>query len=564
MSLLRSAHIDTFTRDHLPPEKDWPILEFTLPELQYPERLNVAEVLLDEAISRFGSHRTAMIAPGGKTWGSPEAADTYWTYNDLRQRVNQVARLLTEDYGIIPGNRVLIRLPNNPWAVILWFAIIKAGAVAVTTMTAWRESELQKLFHKTLPALAIVDYRFLEGTSGLRSETPLLVLGGPGDQIILASAKKPLEFSAVLTSADDVALLGPTSGSTGEPKVTAHFHRDVLAIADTFARHTLRLGPNDVSAGSPPLAFTFGLGGLVVFPARTGGAALLLERPTPTALAKAIDPYGITVLYTAPSGYRAILKAGLAPTLSNLRVGVSAGEHLPLETFKAVETEAGLRLVNGIGATEMLHVFISAADKEIRPGAIGTPVPGFRATLLDEAGHEVLPGQPGRLAVIGPTGCRYLNDPRQLDYVQHGWNLTGDTFIRDQDGYFFYQGRSDDIIITAGYNVGAPEVEAALDLHPNIIESAVVSRPDPEKGAIVNAFIVLADGVLPDDATRQSIQNFVNEQLATYKAPRRIDFVDALPRNPSGKVQRFLLRQFVSQEALANSAPTMTDDQPST
>jgi 2-aminobenzoate-CoA ligase len=546
MSLSRSAHIDTFARRNLPAEDAWPVLEFTLPELNYPDRLNAAEVLLDGTIARFGGDRIAFITPGD---GAVETER--WTYDELRVHVDRFAYVLRDDYHLQPGNRVLLRQPNNAWAAATWLAVLKVGAIAVTTMVAWRTEELRKVIEKTAPSLAIADARYVDDLyETVGSTFPIALLGGE-DDLIARSALKQDSFKAVQTAADDVAIFGPTSGTTGIPKITVHFHRDILAIADTFPVSTLALGPDDVSAGSPPLAFTFGLGGLVIFPLRHGGSAVLLERPSPVALAEAIETFGITVLYTAPTGYRTILREGRAGALAKLRVAVSAGEHLSKETFDTVEEAAGVRLVNGIGATEMLHVFISAAGEDIRPGATGKAIPGFRATILDAEGNELPADVAGRLAVIGPTGCRYLADERQGVYVLNGWNVTGDTYVRDKDGYFFYQARTDDIIVASGYNIGAPEVEAVIDSHPAVVESAVVGRPDLEKGTIVNAFVVVKEGVVVDDVLRAEIQGAVRARLAPYKIPRRIDFIESLPRNASGKLQRFPLRQRAEAEEAA-------------
>lgn len=554
MPFAESAHVDTFARDNLPAEADWPMLDFSLPDVQYPERLNAAAELLDRTIERFGPDRVAFRTPDGQHWGVPGGEDDIWTYGELQHRVDQVARLLTEDYGLVPGNRVLLRIPNNPWTAIVWLAVVKAGGIVVTTMVAWRHFEVEKIIRKVKPTLAVVDHRFLSEFRIAAPDLTTIVIGGREDSLLKASGEKEGNFPAVDTAADDVALLGPTSGTTGEPKVTMHFHRDVLAIADTFAKHILKIQPDDVIAGSPPLAFTFGLGGLVIFPLRFGASTLIIEQAKPGTLADAIDEKGVTVLFTAPTGYRTMLRQGRADSLRKLRVAVSAGEHLPKTTFEEVEREAGLRLIDGIGSTEMLHVFISAVAEEVVPGATGKAIPGFRATILDDDGNEVPDGTPGHLAIVGPTGCRYLDDERQRRYVKHGWNITGDTYIRDENGYFYYQARSDDMIIASGYNVGAPEVEAAIDSHPSVVESVVVGRPDPEKGAIVNAFIVLYPGVPEDDTTRESIKEVVRERLATFKIPRRIDFVESLPRNPSGKLLRFPLRQRAEQEAAAEEA----------
>jgi 2-aminobenzoate-CoA ligase len=548
MSMTPSAHVDTFTRDHLPPADTWPALEFTLPELHYPERLNAAAVLIDNAVETYGPDRPALRTPDG----------TVWTYGELQKHSNQIAQVLTEDLGVEPGNRVLLRGPNNPWLVAAWLGVLKAGAVVVTTMPMLRSSEVATLIQLTKPVVAISDHRFVdELAAAAGGDVTVLSYGGPDDGDLTARCEgKSGEFAAVDTSADDVALLGPTSGTTGVPKVTMHFHRDVLANADTFARHILQPTADDVFAGSPPLAFTFGLGGLVIFPLRFGASSLLTEKAGPVELAEHASAAGATILFTAPTAYRAILKEGRGDLLRGLRVAVSAGEHLSKETWEAVREATGLRLVNGIGATELLHVFISAAGDDIRPGTTGKAVPGFRATILDQEGNELGPGQSGRLAVIGPTGCRYLDDARQANYVVNGWNVTGDTFSMDEDGYFTYQARSDNMIVSSGYNIGAPEVETAIDQHPDVVENAVIGRPDPERGSIVCAFIVLREGVIGDAAKRKEIQDFVKQTIAPYKYPRDVRFVTELPRNPSGKLQHFKLRDGLLNESAAGEAET--------
>lgn len=550
MTPASSAHVDTFTRDHLPPTELWPTLEFTLPELQYPDVLNAGAVLIDDAVTEHGPDRPALHTPDGTTW----------TYGELQKRANQAAQVLTEDFGVVPGNRVLLRGPNNPWIVAAWLGVLKAGAVVVTTMPILRSSEVATLVGLTRPVVAISDHRFMdELVLAAVDGVTVVPYGGPGqDDFIARCDAKSGEFANVETAADDVALLGPTSGTTGTPKVTMHFHRDILANADTFARHILQPTSDDVFAGSPPISFTFGLGGLVVFPLRFGASSLLTERAAPVELAEHAAGADVTILFTAPTAYRAILKAGRGELLSRLRVAVSAGEHLPKETWEAVHNATGIRLVNGIGSTELLHVFISSAGDDIRPGTTGVAVPGYRATILDGDGNELGPNQAGRLAVIGPTGCRYLDDKRQANYVVNGWNVTGDTFIRDADGYFTYQARSDNMIISSGYNIGAPEVEAAIDQHPDVVESAVIARPDPERGSVVCAFIVLREGVDADDAKRKEIQDFVKAAIAPYKYPRDVRFTSELPRNPSGKLQHFKLRERLEHEndQLAGTAAT--------
>jgi len=532
VELAPSAHVDTFCRDSLPPADQWPELRFDLPELRYPDRLNCAAALLDDAVAGRGPDRPCLRTD----------ADT-WTYGELLARANQVAHVLVDDLGLVPGQRVLLRAPNNPWLVACWFAVLKAGGVAVATVPLLRTAELQQLTELTRSTVALCDARFLADLAPVEGLTVLTFGGGGDDDLAVRAAGKPDTFATVDTAADDVALLAATSGTTGVPKVTMHFHRDVLAIADTFGRYSVQGRADDVFTGTPPLAFTFGLGGLLVFPMRVGASVLLIEKATPVELAHAVERHGATVLFTAPTGYRAMLRAGCEQQLRTLRRAVSAGEHLPKAVWEDFFARTGVRLIDGIGSTEMLHVFISAADDEIRPGATGRAVPGYVAAVLDEHGDPAPDGTPGRLAVKGPTGCRYLSDPRQQKYVQAGWNITGDTYLRDADGYFWYQARSDDMIVSSGYNIGAPEVEQALDQHPDVVECAVVGRPDPDRGQVVHAAVVLAEGVTGDAAKIAELQDFVKRTIAPYKYPRSIEFVAALPRTSTGKVQRYRLRE---------------------
>ncbi|GHI85868.1 AMP-binding protein [Streptomyces xanthophaeus] len=534
MELSPSAHVDTFCRDRLPPFALWPELHFDLPELGYPDRLNCAQRLLDDAVRRWGPDRPCLLTPTDR-----------WTYGDLLERANQVAQVLTEDFGLVPGNRVLLRGPNNPWLVATWLGVLKAGGVAVTTMPLLRAGELGELYGISRPAVAVCDHRYLDelpdtGTSG----PAVLAYGGPGEEDLVARcAAKDGRFSTVATAADDVALIAFTSGTTGRPKATLHFHRDVLANADTFSRHVLQPRRDDVFTGTPPLAFTFGLGGLVVFPLSVGAATLLIEQAAPQQLADLVEEHGVTVLFTAPTAYRAIMVAGAVHQLSGLRRCVSAGEALPAAVWEEFHAATGLGIIDGIGATEMLHVFISASDADIRPGSTGRPVPGYRARVVDEAGRPVPDGKPGLLAVTGPTGCRYMEDPRQTVYVRNGWNITGDTYIRDADGYFWYVARSDDMIVSSGYNIAGPEVEKALVTHPYVEECGVVGAPDERRGMLVKAYVVLRPGVAPDAATVKELQDHVKRTVAPYKYPRAVEFVTDLPRTSNGKLQRAELRK---------------------
>jgi 2-aminobenzoate-CoA ligase len=526
-----SAHVDTFCRDGLPPPHLWPELRFELPELRYPQRLNCGVALLDDTIARVGPDRPAVRGAGVE-----------WSYGELREHADRVARVLVEDLGLVPGNRVLLRGTNTPWLVACWFGVLRAGGVAVSTMAQLRAGEIRTIAELAEPSLALCDSRDLDALDGLG--VPVVPYGGPGAQDLTARcAATTGGVAPVDTAADDVALLAFTSGTTGRPKATMHFHRDVLAIADTFSRHVVRPRPDDVVTGTPPLAFTFGLGGLVVFPLRVGACAFLLDRAAPGDLPDLIAEHGATVLFTAPTAYRAMLAAGRAPALRRLRRCVSAGEALPAAVWHDMHSETGIRVIDGIGSTEMLHVFIAAADDAIRPGSTGCPVPGYRATILDDEGRPVPDGTPGHLAVQGPTGCRYLHGDRQESYVRHGWNHTGDTYVRDADGYFWYQARSDDMIVSAGYNISGPEVEQALLGHPDVLDCAVVGLPDDERGSVVSAFVVLREGAHRDADEVATLQRFAREAIAPYKYPRRVAFVDALPRTTTGKLQRYKLRE---------------------
>ena len=548
-SLSPSGYADTFARDHLPPADQWPTLEFTTEWLQYPERLNAGTELLDAVIAEHGPDRPALRTPDGEVW----------TYGELSTRANQVAHVLVDDLGLVSGNRVLLRSPNNPWTVAAWLGVLKAGGIVVTTMAALRATELTPIVQKTRPAVALVDHRHVEDVQRMRdSVAPDLVVvpygGDTADDLARRVEGHAGEFTASDTAADDVALFGPTSGTTGVPKITTHFHRDVLSIDNTFGRTLLELTPDDVVACTAPLAFTFGLGMLVVFPLRAGACALLTESATPAQLADLVAEHGVTVLATAPTAYKQMLASDHLQQLSGLRVAVSAGEHMAQATWEQIEEQLGLKVVDGIGATEMLHIFISAAGDDIRPGATGRPVPGYRAAILDADGNELGDGQEGRLGVIGPVGCRYLDDQRQRGYVVNGWNVTGDTFVRDADGYYFYRSRTDNMIVSSGYNIGGPEVEEALGTHPDVLEAGVVAAPDEVRGSIVCAFVVLREGVEGDATKVKELQDHVKSRLAPYKYPRVVRFVEAMPRNTSGKMQHFKLRQMIESEGPEGSA----------
>jgi 2-aminobenzoate-CoA ligase len=542
--MIETAHIDTFARDALPPKSLWPEMRYDrIPELKYPTRLNCAAELLDRLVTQGYGDRTVFHFPEGR-----------WTYAQLLEFSNQLAYVLVDDLGLVPGNRVLLRGFNGPRMAALWFAILKAGGIVVCTMPLLRARELTFTADKARIILALTDARIAGDCEqamktrgdGTPREGGRSVSFGPDAELDRLMRGKPTTFTNVDTAADDVALIAFTSGTTGEGKGTVHFHRDVMAVCDCFPKYMLRPNADDVFCGSPPFAFTFGLGGLVLFPMRIGASALLLEQATPPQLLDGIEKFRPTISFTAPTAYRAIcglLQAG-GRDISSLGKCVSAGEALPVSTFEAWEKATGLRIIDGIGATEMLHIFISASGRDIRPGSTGKVVPGYEAEVHDDDGRPVPDGTIGKLAVRGPTGCRYLDNlERQRAYVQNGWNLTGDSYIRDQDGYFWYQARTDDMIISAGYNISGPEVENVLLLHAKVKECAVVGLPDDERGQAVTAFIVLSDDAERHPQLAKELQDFVKREIAPYKYPRRVEFVDALPRTATGKLQRYRLRE---------------------
>jgi 2-aminobenzoate-CoA ligase len=536
-SLGRSAHTDTFTRDNLPPPPQWP--EIPLKGFDYPETLNIGVELTDRMVARgFGDH-VALIGNGRRR-----------TYKELSDWTNRMARALVEDFGIKPGNRILVRSANNPAMVACWLAATKAGAVVVNTMPMLRAGELAKIVDKAEVALALCDTRLMDELATCAKTSKFLkqVIGFDGtanhdaelDRIALSKA---VTFDAVPTGRDDVALLGFTSGTTGEPKATMHFHRDLLIIADGYAKEVLGVTPDDIFVGSPPLAFTFGLGGLAIFPLRFGATATLLENASPANMIEIIETYKATISFTAPTAYRAMLAAmNQGANLSSLRAAVSAGETLPAPVFNDWVQKTGKPILDGIGSTEMLHIFISNRFGDAAPATTGKPVTGYEAKIVDDDMKEKPRGEVGKLAVRGPTGCRYLADKRQSAYVRDGWNLTGDAFTQDANGFFHFAARNDDMIISAGYNIAGPEVEAALLSHPAVKECAVIGAPDEGRGQIVEAHVVLAEGVIAGVDTVKRLQDHVKATIAPFKYPRSVKFTDALPKTPTGKIQRFRLR----------------------
>lgn len=537
MQLGPTGHIDSFTRDRLPAAEDWP--DILLAGFDYPERLNVAAELTDRMVEKGFGDRIALIGNGRAR-----------TYKELTDWSNRIAHALVEDYGVKPGNRVLIRSANNPAMVASWLGATKAGAVVVNTMPMLRAGELAQIVDKAEIAFALCDTRLMEELVVCERSSRFLktVVGFDGTanhdaELDRVALRKPVTFQAVQTGRDDVALLGFTSGTTGEPKATIHFHRDLLIIADGYAREVLGVTPEDVFVGSPPLAFTFGLGGLAVFPLRFGASAALLEQASPPNMIQIIQDHRATICFTAPTAYRVMLKAmDEGADLSSLRAAVSAGETLPGPVYEEWMAKTGKPMLDGIGATEMLHIFITNRFDDHHPACTGRPVTGYQARIVGEDMVEKPRGEVGRLAVRGPTGCRYLSDHRQRVYVKDGWNLTGDSFWQDDEGRFHFAARSDDMIVSAGYNIAGPEVEAALLSHPAVLECGVIGAPDDERGQIVEAHVVLVPGHAGDALMARILQDHVKSVIAPYKYPRRVVFAETLPKTQTGKLQRFRLR----------------------
>jgi 2-aminobenzoate-CoA ligase len=531
--------VDRFVHDRLPARANWPQMRYDLPQLQLPAQLNLVEVLLDQAEAKGLGERPLM-----------RSSRITLTYSDVRDRVDRICRVLTEDLGLVPGNRVLLRGGNSVGLALAWLAVVKAGLVAVATMPLLRARELGDIIDKAQPTVALCDAKLLAELDLARAERPVLATvvafnapDLPGSLAVRA-AQKDGGFTACPTLADDIAMMAFTSGTTGKPKAAVHTHRDVVAACEAWPRHVLRATPQDIVVGSPPLAFTFGLGGLLVFPMWAGASIYFPDAPyTPETMVRTINEVGATICYTAPTFYRQMAPFAREKGVGRLRISVSAGEGLPDATRQLWKQASGIEMTDGIGATEMFHIFISSAPEDVRPGAIGKVVPGYTAKVVDDDGREVPRGTIGKLAVIGPTGCKYLDDPRQASYVKDGWNYPGDAFMQDEDGYFFYQARADDMIITSGYNVGGPEVEDALLRHPAVAECGVIGKPDDERGMIVKAFCVLKPGMTGDAAMKKALQDHVKATIAPFKYPRVIEFVASLPRTERGKLQRFKLRQ---------------------
>ena len=538
--------IDTFARENLPAIELWPEIDLTHSAYHYPDRFNCVTRFLDRWIERGEGHRTALVTPNDR-----------WTYDHLYQQVNRIAHVLIEDYALVPGNRVLLRSANNPMMLATYLAVMRVGGIAVGTMPLLRSTELSDILNKARITHALCDWRLRDELEVCRDRAPDLTTIGyfhstASDGLEALMDGKPTDYTAFDSAIDDVCLIAFTSGTTGQPKGTMHFHRDLLAICDGFNRMVLRPEPDDIFCGSPPLAFTFGLGGMALFPLDVGAAVLLLEKASPPVLLEAIEHYRATICFTAPTAYRAMLPELAMHDVSSLRKAVSAGEHLPAATFDAFFQATGVKLIDGLGSTEMLHVFVTAREEDMKPGATGIAVPGYRVAILDDNGAELPAGQVGRLAVKGPTGCRYLADERQKSYVYDGWNLPGDAARMDEDGYVWYEARTDDMIVSSGYNVGAPEVENALLKHPAVSECGVVGRQHDQRGTIIKAYVVCADNVKSGSDLVVELQDHVKRTIAPFKYPREVEFVNELPKTGTGKIQRFRLREMAQKEGAHN------------
>jgi 2-aminobenzoate-CoA ligase len=531
-----TAHTDTFARDNLPPRELWPEFMFKLPELKYPARMNCATELLDKPVTRGHGHRIALRSQDGEC-----------TYTQLFTQANRLANVLVHEMGLKPGNRVLLRGPNNPMMAAAWFAVMKAGGICVATMPLLRAKELTDIITKAEVTHALCDKRLEAELVAALPNCPTLTsikcwFDDAPDSLDTLALRQPLTFGNVPTAADDVALIAFTSGTTGKPKGTMHFHRDVIAMCDCFPRSIMKMHKDDIVCGTPPIAFTFGLGGMLCFPLRFGASTVLIEKHTPETLLETIQRFRANTCFTTPIMYRQMAALAKKFDLSSLKKCISAGEALPDPTRQVFKDATGIEIIDGIGSTEMMHIFIAHTEAKVRRGATGYAIPGYEATVLDDEGRPCKPGVVGKLAVKGPTGCRYLADERQRNYVLNGWNVTGDAYLMDEDGYFFYQARTDDMIISSGYNIAGPEVETALLAHPAVAECGVVGAPDEERGTIVKAFVVLKKDFPKGPEMAKTLQDHVKQAIAPYKYPRVVEFIDTLPRTETGKVQRFKLR----------------------
>lgn len=533
-----SAQTDRYVHDRLPPREQWPEFRYELPELQVPEQVNVVTHLFDAARANGWADRLLLRAP-----------DRTLTYAEAEAEVNRMAEMLMNDFKLETGNRVLLRGSNSVPMALAWLAVVKAGLTVVPTMPLLRAKELGQIIEKARPALAVCEAHLLKemvpATQDATDRLPLLVFGDAErpDGMEQRALRHSPDYAGCATAADDIALLAFTSGTTGQPKAVITLHRDIVAYCGTWPRHVLRATPDDIVTGSPPLAFTFGTGGLLIFPMYAGASVYFPSgRYNPESMVRKMRDNGVTICYTAPTFYRQMAPYAQALGIPSLRICVSAGEALPDSTRQIWKEATGIEMLDGIGGTEMWHIYVSAAGADVRPGAIGKAVPGYEARVVDENDNEVPRGTVGRLAVRGPTGCRYMEDARQAKYVQNGWNHPGDSFIQDEDGYFFYQARDDDMIVTSGYNVGAPEVEDCLMTHPAVAACGVVGKNDEVRGKIIKAFVVLRPDRTANEAMAEELQAYVKNSIAPYKYPREVEFVAELPHTETGKLQRFKLR----------------------
>ncbi|MFZ9314779.1 MAG: AMP-binding protein [Burkholderiaceae bacterium] len=549
---------DRFVHDRLPPPTQQPQILRARPEFQFPQAFNLTDFLFEKGSAHRG--------PNAPLFQGLEPGSAALSYRQAAERADQIAHLVRTRLGLASGSRVLIHAPNSAETALVWLGLVKAGMVAVATMPLLRAKELGKVIRKAEIAWAVVHPALVQEVVLAAQEAPslqqIITLGVPATEMpapLYAGALGDLLATKVAnavhapnppfvadTDGDDIALLAFTSGTTGDPKAVVHTHHDVAAACEAWPRAVLRPRPTDLVVGSPPLAFTFGLGGMLVFPMWAGASVYYPNtRYTPETLVQTIAQVGATTCYTAPTFYRQMVEHIPEGGLPSLTTCVSAGEALPPAIRDLWRNKTGIELTDGIGATEMFHIFISSAPEEVRAGAIGRVVPGYEAQVVDDEGKPLADGEIGRLRVRGPTGCRYLADPRQTNYVKDGWNYPGDAFRRDAEGYFYYQSRTDDMIISAGYNISGLEVESVLLTHPAVAECGVVGAPDEERGMRVKAFVVVKPDHRDHDpvALTRDLQDYVKATIAPYKYPREIVFVQTLPRTETGKLQRFRLRE---------------------
>ncbi len=532
-----------------PPRELWPRFGLDFPEArEWPAKLNIAEVLVDDNLKR--GDKPAILYE-----------DRQIKYRELQLMINKFGNAL-KVLDVKPYDRVMLRLPNIPEFIVSSLAVQKLGAVSVPTFTLLKAKELSYIASDCEAKVLITTPSLLEDVEKAKGELKTI------RHIVLADAK-PSEVEApyiafdylmddfkeatglepVRVDQDEVTLLLYTSGTTGPPKGCIHTHRHYLAVADCYAKNVLQAREDDVWGGPPTMAFAYGHTGLICNPLRHGATTSLVGsgRFEPASMFQLIEKHGISVFYGVPTAYRTMvaLKHERGKyDFSSLRVCVTAGEPCPPSLYYTIKEFFGCEVLEHMGCTELFNGFISTRFGQVKPGSMGLAVPGYDVRILGDDGNEVKTGEVGHLAVAGPIGIRYWKLPeKQAESVRNGWNHTGDMAYKDEEGFFWFASRSDDIIKTAAYRVSPHEVEEALIKHGAVAEAGVIGVPDLERGQIIKAFIVLKPDHKPSSRLEEELRVFVKDQIAPYKAPKEVEFVKELPKTETGKIRRAELKR---------------------